>query len=168
MDIGDASEKIMGMSDAIWRRHTNPISGWTRVPVLPLLALGIWSRVWFGWWALVPIGAVLFWIWLNPRVFPEPQSTDNWMSKGILGERVWLNRKYVPIPRHHSTMAIILNALATVGLIPAVIGLVQLNFWATAAGVAVMMIAKLWFLDRMAWLFDDMNDTNEEYENWII
>lgn len=48
MDAGKSSEKLTGMTDAVWQRHANPISGWSRVPVLPLLALGIWSRVWFG------------------------------------------------------------------------------------------------------------------------
>lgn len=157
----------MGMSDVVWQRHANPISGWSRVPVLPLLAMGIWSRAWLGWWALLPIGVTLFWIWVNPRIFPMPDSTDNWMSKGVLGERVWLNRTRVPIPAHHATMAMLLNSLAGAGLIPFVLGLVLLNPWATVAGVAVMMIAKLWFLDRMVWLFDDMRKTSDEYQNWL-
>jgi hypothetical protein len=167
MDVGRSSEKLMGMSDAVWQRHANPISGWSRVPVLPLLALGIWSRVWLGWWALLPIVAVLIWTWLNPRIFPVPNSIDNWMSKGVLGERVLLNRSKEPIPFHHARMATILNVLAGVGLIPFVVGLVQLNVWATVAGTSVMMIAKLWFLDRMVWLFDEMKDSNDEYRSWL-
>jgi len=167
MDVGQLSEKLMGMNDAVWQRHANPVSGWSRVPILPLLALGIWSRVWLGWWALLPIAVTLVWTWVNPRVFPIPRHTDNWISKGVLGERVWLNRKFVPIPAHHTTMATLLNLLAGVGLIPFVIGLVQLDVWATVAGTAVMMIAKLWFLDRMVWLFDDTKDTNDEYRSWL-
>ena len=89
------------------------------------------------------------------------------MSRGVLGERVWLNRSKVPIPDHHARMATILNVLAGVGMVPFIVGLVQLNVWATVAGTAVMMIAKLWFLDRMAWLFDDMKDTNDEYRRWL-
>ena len=105
MDIGKTSEQIMGMDDEVWERHANPYSGWSRVPVLSLLALAIWSRVWLGWWALVPIILIFVWIWFNPRLFPAPKSTDNWMSKGVLGERVWLNRKNVPIPTHHDKAA---------------------------------------------------------------
>jgi hypothetical protein len=164
MDIGKSSEQLMGMNDAVWQRHVNPISGWSRLPVLPLLALGIWSRVWLGWWALLPIVAILTWIWLNPRIFSPPKSTNNWMSKGVLGERIWLNRSDVSIPAHHATMAMILSLLAGVGLIPFVLGVVQLNVWATVAGTATMMLAKLWFLDRMVWLFDDMKNMNDEYQ----
>lgn len=149
------------MDDAVWERHANPYSGWSRVPVLPLLALAIWSRVWLGWWALAPIALIFVWIWVNPRLFPAPKSTDNWMSKGVLGERVWLNRKNIPIPDHHAKAATWLNALAGIGIIPFALGLYQLNGWMVIAGTVIMMIAKLWFLDRMVWLLADMNGKNE-------
>mgnify|MGYP003630221037 CR=1 FL=1 len=41
----------------------------------------------------------------QPRIFPVPVSTDSWTSKGALGERVWINRKTLPIPIQHSKMA---------------------------------------------------------------
>ena len=44
-----------GMDDDSWARHANPWSVWTRVPILPLLALAIWSRSWIGWWAVLPV-----------------------------------------------------------------------------------------------------------------
>ncbi len=37
------------MTDAVWQRHTNPWSVWTRYASLPLLIVAIWSRVWLGW-----------------------------------------------------------------------------------------------------------------------
>ncbi|GAB5407416.1 MAG: hypothetical protein Aurels2KO_56470 [Aureliella sp.] len=167
MDIGKSSERMIGMNDAVWRRHANPISGWSRMPVMPLLALAIWSRVWIGWWSLLPIAVTVFWIWLNPRAFPVPKSTNNWMSKGVLGERVWLNRKMIPIPQHHARAATILAVLSGLGIIPFVLGLFQLDAWATVSGVAIIMLSKLWFLDRMVWLFEDMIDSHEEYRNWL-
>jgi hypothetical protein len=50
-DVFRSLERLMAMDDRVWRRHANPWSGWTRVTVLPLLVLAIWSRVWIGWWA---------------------------------------------------------------------------------------------------------------------
>lgn len=166
-DIGEFAQQWMGMTDTVWEHHANPMSGWSRVPVLPLLALSIWCRIWIGWLCAVPIGLIMLWIWLNPRVFPIPTSTDNWMSKGVLGERVWLNKKTIPIARHHFTIATKLNLLAGLGMIPAVIGLYQLNGWMTISGITTMMMAKLWFLDRMVWLFEEMKDTNKIYASWL-
>lgn len=155
------------MNDAVWQRHANPISGWSRVITLPLLAISIWSRVWLDWWTLLPVALIILWIWINPRLFPEPKSTNNWMSKGVLGERVWLNRNKVPIPPHHTTVALYLNILTGAGVIPFAIGLIQLNIWATVSGLAIIMIGKLWFLDRMVWLFQDMKEKNEVYKSWL-
>lgn len=167
MGYGKFTERMMGMSEATWLRHANPWSGWTRVIIAPTLTLAIWSRVWLGWWCLVPIGLVIAWTWINPRAFPPPANTDNWMSKGVMGERVWLNRKAVPIPARHARMADILSFVAFIGVIPYVWGLVILDPWMTIAGLAVAMGAKLWFIDRMVWLFDDMAEQNSQYKSWL-
>ena len=118
MGYGQFTERMMGMSEGAWLRHANPWSGWTRVIIAPLLTVAIWSRVWLGWWCLLPISLIVAWIWINPRAFLEPESTNNWMSKAVMGERVWLNRKEVPVPQHHARMADILSMIASVGIIP--------------------------------------------------
>ena len=155
-DIGRGLAAAMAMSDGAWARHANPWSVWTRVPILPLLALAVFSRVWIGWWCLVPIIALVSWTWLNPRAFPPPASTESWASRVTLGERLWLDRARRPIPRHHARAAHILSGIAAGGLVVACGGLVLLDGWMTAAGVAVAMLAKLWFCDRMVWLHEDM------------
>lgn len=156
MDVGRAAERLMGMDDAAWARHANPWSGWTRVAILPLLALAIWSRVWLGWWSLAPVGALLVWTWVNPRVFPPPASVDSWMSRGVLGERIWLARKTDPIPPHHNRMAVILSVASGLGTALLIWGLVLLDAGLTLAGLLLAMGGKLWFLDRMVWLKADM------------
>ena len=42
-------ERSMRMDEGTWARHSNPWSVWTRVPILPLLALSIFARAWIGW-----------------------------------------------------------------------------------------------------------------------
>ncbi|MBL4758272.1 MAG: hypothetical protein JKY32_11780 [Rhizobiales bacterium] len=157
----------MGMSDQTWKRHANPLSVWTRVPVLPLLALAIWSRAWIGVWCLLPIGMLVVWTVFNPRAFPIPVSTDNWASKATFGERVWLNRKTVPIPAHHDRFSLLLNIGTTLGIIPLAYGLFEYNLWATLLGLVVVVGGKLWFLDRMVWLYQDMKDENADYASWL-
>jgi polyferredoxin len=167
MDFGQVTEKSMAMDDQVWAKHANAWSGWTRVPTLPALALSIWARAWIGWWCLLPIIALLIWVWLNPRAFPAPERISNWMSKAVIGERIWLNRKKIPIPKHHARWAIILSALAALGIPPLIWGLWQFDAWAALAGLVVTVGSKLWFLDRMVWLFADMKDAYPQYSKQL-
>ncbi len=154
------------MSDETWQRHTNPWSVYTRITVLPLLILAIWSRAWWGWWSLVAIALAIAWTWFNPRIFPKPRSTDNWASKGVLGERVWLNRRNIPVPEHHRIMPNILSGVSVIGLPFLIWGLWQLKIWPLLVGLILMLGAKLWFVDRMVWIYEDMKDKDPEYKSW--
>ncbi|WP_116654589.1 DUF6653 family protein [Pelagibacterium sediminicola] len=160
-------ERLMLMDDSTWQRHANPLSVYTRYSGLPLLALAIWSRIWVGWWALVPIAMVILWIWINPRLFANPQSTANWASKAVLGERVWLNRKTVAIPEGHRQAAFRLSVLNGIASLVVIYGLIVLAVWPTLAGIGTVILAKTWFLDRMVWLFEDMADDNSLYRSWV-
>lgn len=149
-------EQTFGMSDAVWARHASPWSVWTRVPILPLLALAIWSRVWLGWWCLGLIAALMVWTYFNPRVFAAPAHLNAWASKGVLGERVFLARKTKAIPQHHVQWGLLLSVVAGIGLIPLIHGLWVQEVWPVLLGLTITVGGKLWFLDRMVWLLADM------------
>ena len=155
------------MSEDVWERHANPWSVWTRYAALPLLIAAVWSRVWLGWWALVPISVTVLWIWLNPRVFPRPASTNSWASRAVLGERVWLNRTEVPIPEHHRRVVRVLNVVTGLGSVVLLYGLIVLDGPATAIGASVVVLGKSWFLDRMVWLLEDMVESHPPYREWL-
>ena len=155
------------MDGETWARHANPWSVWTRFTILPLFALAIWSRVWLGWWALVPVAALVLWTWLNPRFFSRPRSTDNWASKAVLGERVWLNRDKIAVPERHRRAPNVLSVIAGLGMPFVIWGLIALDIWPTLLGLALVTLGKLWFLDRMVWLYEDMKDAQPEYRSWL-
>jgi len=167
MKLEVLTSRLFAMSDAIWARHANPWSVWTRNSCLPLLALACWSRVWLGWGAWGAVALALAWTWLNPRVFPPPRSTDNWASRGVLGERVWLNRKRVPVPAHHVRAATVLALVSTSGLPFVIWGAVQLAVWPALLGLVLIHLGKLWFMDRMVWLYADMQNATPEYRSWV-
>ncbi len=75
MNILKNTTKFFGLSDERWMQHSNPWSVWTRLVILPLLALAVWSHVWIGWYSLVPVALLLFWTWINPRFFNKPKTT---------------------------------------------------------------------------------------------
>lgn len=151
-------ERLMRMSDDVWERHTNPWSGWSRMAIPPLFALAVWSRDWVGAWSLLSIALVGFWIWANPRVFPPPQSTDNWMSKAVLGERQWLDRKRLKLPSHHQNVPLFIAVASGIGLFPFAWGLWHLEIWPALSGLILILGGKLWFLDRMVWLLSTHPD----------
>jgi hypothetical protein len=153
-DVFRSLERLMAMDDRVWRRHANPWSGWTRVAILPLFVLAVWSRVWIGWWALVAVALVVVWTWANPRVFPEPRSHDAWMSRGVLGERVLLEHR-AEIPAGHARAANVLSWLAAPGAVLMAWGLWVLWWEGAVFGALLTMLPKLWFLDRMVWLHRD-------------
>ncbi len=155
MDIFKGAERLMQMDQAVWRRHANPWSGWTRLfTTLPLLCLAIWSRVWIGPLAVIAIGFAVLWIWYNPRAFAEPDRFDRWMSKGVLGERIYIENRYA-LPKHHLMAARILSVLSVPGAVITVWGLWALWWEGVVFGVVLTALPKVWFVDRMVWIFDD-------------
>lgn len=164
MDYGKGTAKAMAMSEATWRRHANPWSVWTRVPILPALAVALYSHVWIGWWAALPTALLLAWTWYNPRAFPPPRSLDNWASKGVMRERLWLNRKHVPIPARHARMAHLLAGFSALGLPPLIYGLIWREPWAIVTGTVLATGGKIWFVDRMVWLYEEMKGEYPELQ----
>ena len=103
--------KLFYLTDENWMKHANPWSVWTRYSVLPIIVLAFWSRIWIGWWYLIPATVSLVWMFLNPIFFNKPKSTKNWASKSVLGERVYLNRDKIDIPGYHKNLPKIVNAI---------------------------------------------------------
>lgn len=167
-DPGRLLARAMAMDDATWQRHANPWSVWTRVPMLPVLLAVLWSHVWIGWWGMVALLVpVVVWIWLNPRVFPPPRRTDGWASKATFGERVWLARDRVPIPAHHATAARVLAVVSGAGALAGIVAALAGDALGTIAGGLLGTLGKLWFCDRMVWLYEDMKDTEPSYRAWL-
>ncbi|MBM7805766.1 hypothetical protein JOD57_001603 [Geodermatophilus bullaregiensis] len=154
MDVRMA--KAFGLEGDAWQRHANPWSVYTRIPIPPLLVAAIWSRTRIGWRSLVPVGAVCAWTLVNPRAFPPPRSLDHWASRGVLGETYWARREEVPVPPRHRVAPNVLGVVSALGVPFIVRGLVVRDGWMVLFGLAVQMAGKVWFIDRMAILYDDV------------
>jgi len=158
MTIGERIAGLFRMDDDTWARHANPWSVWTRTTVLPALILAAWSRVWIGWGALVPGAIALLWAWVNPRLFGRPDSLESWASKAVLGERMWIRRDDRPVPERHRVVPHVLNTVSGVGVLVVVGGVGWRAVWPTLLGATLVYAGKLWFLDRMVWLYEDVTD----------
>jgi hypothetical protein len=158
--------RVFGLSGESWMRHANPVSVWTRFSVLPLLVLAIWSRDWIGMWFLIPLGLSLVWLFVNPMLFSPPASTRNWASQGVLGERIWSERKRSELPEQFdSPVPAAAQLVQVVGLVPMVYGLIELDAIAAVTGMLIVQAAKLWYIDRMVLLFDELKG-DPRYAAW--
>lgn len=147
----------MFMDDTAWARHANPWSVYSRMTILPLMALAVWSRVWLGWWALMPIAACLLWTWINPRLFAQPARTEGWAAEGTVGERLFMAMAAEDVPAHHRRAVAVLTAANIAGAVLLGYGLATLDLEITLWGLTTTMGAKLWTFDRMVWLKREMD-----------
>ena len=166
MTIERTISKAFRLNDENWMKHANPWSVWTRYSVLPLIVISFWSRIWIGWWSLLPGLLSLCWMFFNPIFFKKAPSTNNWASQSVLGERVWLNRDTIKIPKTHAVVPNILNGISSIGMILSIYAIITLSFWPAVLGVSLAYIGKSWYLDRMVWLYNVMNHI-PEYKKWL-
>ena len=138
-------------------QHANPISGWSRTFTgLPLIILAAWSRVWLGWWALLLAAVFMLWLWINPRLFSPPADDRAWMTRGVMGERLWTLRNELSLPETRTAVPHVLNAVAGIGALIMVYGLVVLDPLYTLIGAAISWTGKFCFIGRCAALYDSV------------
>jgi hypothetical protein len=158
-----------GLEGDNWMRHANPVSVWTRFSVVPLIALAVWSRAWIGWYCVIPLTGALVWMMVNPLLFRVPSTTRSWASKAVLGERIWTERVSTEIPtQFRSPVPNLVNAVSGLALLLLAEGLLVHDGWLVGAAIAIVYLAKLWYLDRMALLFDAVKEHDAEVASWEL
>jgi len=87
-------------------------------------------------------------------------------SKSVLGEKYWSERKMKSVPKQHNTPVLILTILQAIGGIILIVGLWKLDISLIIIGTIIIYMAKMWFLDRMVWIFENMkNEDTTSYQN---
>ncbi len=158
MSLEKQIAQLFNLKGDNWLKHANPISVWTRFFTLPFLVLAIWSRVWIGWYCLIFVTILIIWLIFNPTLFKKPKKFNNWASKSVLGERYWSERKKNEVPQHHYIPVLILTILQTISGVILIIGLWKLEINLTIIGTIMVYLTKMWFLDRMVWVYEDMQN----------
>ncbi len=160
-------KRIFGMTEQTWERHANPLSVWTRAATAPVLFVVVWSHTWLGWWSLLLVLFVAGWLIVNPRVFPKPRSTNNWGSKATFGERVWADRHKLKLPRHFLVLPWILVCVSGSGFVLGLVACWFNAFWPAFCGLCLTYLGKMWFLDRMVWLYELQASEDPHLRQWL-
>jgi hypothetical protein len=126
---------------AIFARHANPWSAWTRWASTPLVLVPIWTRRWSH-------GAlVASWLAVNPVIFGRPRDDRAWSTRAMLGEELWITRR----PRDG---AMALSALTSAVALGALVAARRRRLIPAAVATAVQMALTLVYWEQMVRYFD--------------
>jgi len=125
------------------------------------MILAVWSRVWLGRWALVPVAVVVVWLIINPVAFRPVVEPTAWVSKAVYGEQIWLTQRD-RAPAVYRTMMRWLIAAGLAGFLFIAWGLWALDVWPTVYGATLVVFSQLWQLDRMRLLYDELQAKRQD------
>ena len=95
---------IARMRRAMFARHANPWSAWSRWASTPLVLLPVWTRRRSH--ALM----AAIWFVLNPLIFPKINEEKSRATRAMLGEELWISAR----PRDGAAALSILTSLVAV------------------------------------------------------
>lgn len=126
---------------AIFARHSNPWSAWTRWATTPLVLMPVWTRRWSH------AAAIGLWFAVNPVIFPKPLDDRNWATRAMLGEEAWITNR----PKDSAT---VVSAVASAAAITAVVAARRHRLGLTAAATGVQMTLTLVYWQQMVRYLD--------------
>lgn len=134
------------VQDWFWARHSNPKSGWSRVPTGAVIVYAVYQR---HWRLLI---AALLWAVVNPVLFAPPEIEDAWMTRAVLAERWWLTEQ------ENGTMGVGYPNVCNTGGALASVGALYAAWRRRPASAAVATVAmsglKLWWLREIVQRYD--------------
>lgn len=135
------SGRLAQVRHAVFARHANPWSAWTRWASSPLVLVPVWTRRWSH------AAAVGAWFALNPVIFPKPADHRAWASRAMLGEELWLTDRPVDA-------SLGVNAAAAAAGVMAVIAARSRQMAPAAAATAAQMMLLLVYWELMVRYLD--------------
>ena len=109
--MGETSMGTMAqLRHAMFERHSNPWSAWTRWASTPMVLIPVWTR------RRSHAALVAGWLAVNPVLFGKPADDRAWATRAMLGEEGWIQDR----PRDVSMVVSVVTSVAAVcGLVAA-------------------------------------------------
>jgi hypothetical protein len=136
--------RIAAFRRAIFARHANPWSAWTRWASTPLVLVPIWTRRWHH------AALVAFWLAVNPVVFGKPRDERAWSTRAMLGEELWITRRPRDAPFPITALSLLTSAVA----LSAIVAARRRRLIPAAVATAVQMVLTLVYWEQMVRYFD--------------
>jgi len=126
---------------AVFARHSNPWSAWTRWASAPLMLVPVWRR---SWRDAALVGG---WMVVNPVVFGKPAHERAWATRAVLGEEQWIAERPVDL-------AMAVNIAATAAGLVAMRAAHQRRAVPASAAMALEMGSLMAYWELMARYYD--------------
>jgi hypothetical protein len=122
---------------AVFARHANPWSAWSRWATTPLILIPVWRRSWSdaAW--------VAAWFAVNPVIFPEPADRSAWSTRAMVGEEQWI------VDRPRDT-GLLVNVAGSVATVIALVNARRRRLLPTGTAIAAAMALTLGYWQLMA------------------
>lgn len=135
------SMTLAGIRRAVFARHANPWSAWTRWATTPLILVPVWRRSWrdAAW--------VSAWFALNPVIFGAPADQAAWSTRAMLGEEQWVTDR----PRDAALLVNLAGAAATA---TALVTARRRRLLPTVVATAMAMTLTMGYWELMVRYFD--------------
>lgn len=131
--------------EQFWARHSNPKSGWSRVPIGAVIVYALYRRDWRF------LAAAMCWLVLNPILFSPPDSEDAWMTRAVRAERWWLETGNNPVGLTYPNIC---NTAGAVGFLGALVAAWRRQPVAATIGTVGSVGLKLWWLRVLVSWYD--------------
>ncbi|ESS09431.1 MAG: hypothetical protein A07HN63_00847 [uncultured archaeon A07HN63] len=139
-------DSVAQVKARFWARHSNPKSGWTRVPSGAIMVYAIYRRNWRL------LCAALVWTAINPLLFSPPDTEDAWMTRAVLAERWWMGEA------DNRTVGLdypnICNTAGALGFLYALYAAWRGSSTGATLGVIASVGLKLWWLRVLVKQYD--------------
>lgn len=140
--------RVARLRHAMFVRHANPWSAWTRWASTPMVLIPVWTR------RRSHAALVAGWLAVNPVLFLESADNRAWATRAMLGEERWILDR----PRD---VSMVLSALTSAVAVFALIAARRHHLRAAVIATGVQMVLTLLYRELMARSFSRLQSTCE-------
>jgi len=132
-----------------------------------LLTACLWSKIWLGTAGAISLclGALVLMV-LAPKVLATPFEHITWARQVGFGEKVWLNRIFIPVPQNLNYRLTTLYLVFWSGTLVALWGAFASLPILSATGLAVAYSAQVTCFGKLIQLYRVMRDKYPLYRFW--
>ncbi|GAB2187205.1 hypothetical protein LAB1_45150 [Roseibium sp. LAB1] len=132
-----------------------------------MLTAALWTQIWLGFWsALLVAIAVLVFVIALPKLIGETGKNSGWAKQVSFGEKIWLNRLFLPVPASDSARLTTLYLVFWMGSLIALLGGFLTSPILSLTGLIVAYAAQFVSFGKLVQLYRTMKEKTPLYRFW--